>query len=413
MTLLLVLFASYADIFLFRRGIVPVTPAYFLIPLFIILFIVNNNPLNYLSLTRSHSFQFFAGLVVLSIVYATISNAQPDVILTSIVLNIIALILYLCATHFFRIATSNYVGLFLILAFGTLSASLWYDVLIGLPSPTKLVEGSMRKGGFGENPNTAASGLKFLGFALLFFFRKNKVWRIILVILVFASVLLTFSRGGIISMILIILGLSINGWKEEFNLDTKAMLLKLFKAVVILIILYGFLYLALEILKNEIPEIAQGSLGKRIEQFQGKGANSIINEDDTSNVGRSTLFTKYLTTFLENPWGMGTAFAMDSMLNPVGPHNIYLYYSVEYGLIGLFLYLLFLFRYVYIAIKRNLFYPFLFAILMIFEGLISHNTFEERAILLTIAFFDSMLYPFYLNKKEAVSQKDFTLESNS
>ena len=407
LTILLVLFASYADIFLYRRGIVPVTPAYFLIPLFMMLFVVANNPLKYLSLTKSHTFQFFAMIVVLSIIYANISIARPGPIITTMVLSVISLLLYWFAVHFFRTVDKRYLGIFLILAFITLSCSLWYDVLKGLPAPTNLVKGNLRKGGFAENPNTAASGIKFLGFALLFYFRKNKLWRNIFLILTVFSVFLTFSRSGIISVVLMTLALLMNNWEEKFNIKGLDVIKKGMKVIFIFGMLYLLIYSLVDILRSEIPELNEGDAAARIDQLLGKGDQTIINQDDNTQFGRNTLLKRYSRVFFENPEGMGTAFASDPMLNLLNTHNYYLYVGVEYGIFGLFAFLLFLFRCIKIGIKKNSFYYLVLGCLLAFEGLISHGMFEERAIILVIAFFDALIYPFFLPQdNDAVSEME-------
>jgi hypothetical protein len=391
----------------------PVTPAYFLIPLFMVFFVVNSNPKNYLNLTKSHTFQFFTIFVVLSIVYANVSAARPGPIITTMVLSVISLLLYWFATHFFRTVNKKYLGLFLILAFFTLCSSLWYDVLVGLPDPTNLVKGNLRKGGFGENPNTASSGIKFLGFALLFYFRKNKLWRNVFLILTVFSVFLTFSRSGIISVILMTLALLMNNWEVKFNIKGLDVIKKGLKVVFIFGMLYLLIYTLVDILRSEIPELNEGDAANRIDQLLGKGDQTLINRDDNTQYGRNTLLKRYSRVFFENPLGMGTAFASDPMLNLLNTHNYYLYAAVEYGIFGLFAFLLFLFRCVKIGLKKNNFYYLVFGLLLAFEGLISHGMFEERAIILVLAFFDATIYPFFLAKDNEILEGEEPLTSAS
>lgn len=411
LTILLILFASYADIYLYRKGIMPVTPAYFLIPLFMAGFVVMNNPLNYLSLVKTHTFKFFLGLVVLSIVFANVSDARPGVMLTVIVLSIISLLLYTFSTHFFRMSNRFYLGFFLVVAFLTLAGSLWYDTFKGLPVATDLTKGNIRKGGFGENPNTAASGLKFLGLALLFFFRDKLFWRYFFLTLTVASVFLTFSRSGIISILIIIMALTLNNWKPYFNLSAISTLTKGAKAAVLLVLVYAFLFISVDFLQARIPQLREGDIAVRIDQLLGRGDQGVTNSDDNSTYGRNTLRKKYTRKFLDNPVGHGTAFATDPMLNLMGTHNYYLNVAVDYGFIGLLLFLYYLFRCIKIAFQKNQYYHFVLGLLLLFEGLISHGMFEERAILLTLAFFDSFLYPYQLKtKNENVEPNDSLTE---
>ncbi len=394
LTVLLILFASYADIFLYRRGIIPVSPAYFLIPLFFALFFVYNNLLNFLALTRSHTFKFYLALAVLSIVYAIISPANSEIILISIVLYVIGLLLYIFATHHFRTSSRYILGFFLVLAFLTLSGSLWYDTFVGLPLPTKLVLGNIRKGGFGENPNVTASGIKFISLALLFFFRKKVFWRYFFLIITIASVFLTFSRSGVVSVLVIVFALILNNWEATFNITAKSFFTKGIKILLFLSIVYAALYFSMDVLKSQIPEFAEGDIAKRIDQLLGKSDAAILNQDDNSQFGRNSLRKRFTEYVLDNPFGYGTGYASDKTINPVNSHNYYLFIATEYGLLGLVTLLFFIYRCFRLAIRHNQFYYFVLATLLFLEGFISHGMFEERALILTIAFFDSYLYPF-------------------
>ena len=65
--ILLILFASYADIFLFRIGVVPFQPSSFFIPLFLGVCIVKYPVLDYIDLFKSHSFIVFTVILFFSI----------------------------------------------------------------------------------------------------------------------------------------------------------------------------------------------------------------------------------------------------------------------------------------------------------------------------------------------------------
>src|SRR5690606_35544533 len=162
LAILLILFASYADIFLYRVSIVPVPPAEFLIPLFMVLFVLNYPLKDYIDILKSHTFKLLLVTLVLSVIYAVVSKSTTDTIKEIIVLNIITLILYVFALHFFRTENKKTILIVLILGFATLSLSVLYDFFVGLPKYSLELASNVRKGGFGENPNQAASGIKFL-----------------------------------------------------------------------------------------------------------------------------------------------------------------------------------------------------------------------------------------------------------
>lgn len=413
LTGLLILFASYADIFLFRKGYVPVTPAYFLIPLFMASFLITFDPRKYLVLVKTHSFKFFLGLFVLAIVFANISEARPGIMVTVLALSIINLLLVFFATHFFRTSSKFYLVLFLVAAFLTLAGSLWYDILKGLQVATDYNKGSVRKGGFGENANTAASGLKFLGLALLFFFRDKVFWRYFFLAIIVASVFVTFSRSGILSVVIMIVAFTLNDWKPYFNITARATFTKGIKVVFLLVLVYALFFISVGFLQERVPQLREGDIAVRIDQLLGRGTQSVTTSQDDSHIGRNTLRKKYTSIFFENPLGHGTAFASDPMLNLISTHNFYLSMASDYGIFGLMLFLYYLFRCIKLGYKKNQYYYFIFGILLVFEGLISHTMMQERAILLTMAFFDSFLYPYNLTEEtQELPSEEFLSEEN-
>ena len=90
--------------------------------------------------------------------------------------------------QFFRTESKIIVFLSIFLSFVVLSSSVWYDYIVGLPKFTKAAEEMIRKGGFGENPNQAASAMKFLGLCVLVFLQSVKAKRILFIIALLVSV---------------------------------------------------------------------------------------------------------------------------------------------------------------------------------------------------------------------------------
>ncbi|MDB9755497.1 O-antigen ligase family protein [Winogradskyella sp.] len=391
-SIILILFGSFADIFLFKMGIIPVQPSSFLIPFFLVVCAIKYPVIEILEICKSHTFKIFAIFIFFAIVFASISPASSQKIIEEIVLNIITILLYVYMVQFFRTESKFLVSLVCFGAFAVLAISVWYDYFVGLPKFSEAAKAMVRKGGFGENPNQAASALKFLALTILIFLQKKKINRILFIVVMVSSVFMTFSRSGIISvMLILILGTS-NGWVSKFNISPQ----KLFKSLFQMILLFSSLYIALimlvGVLRTEFPELARGAMGDRIDLLLGQSEGSVIAEDVGTGGGRGDLLLKFLDDFKQYPFGYGTAYSSDQRYNPLNTHNIYLFIAVNFGIIALLLYLIYLAKSVSLSFKNNQFYHLIFIVLLMFEGLVTHHLFYNRSILITLAFFDSLIY---------------------
>lgn len=388
---ILILFASFADIFLYKIGLIPFQPSYFLLPLFLVICIIRYAVKDILAICKTHSFKYFCSILLLSIIYAAISPASTDIIIQDIVLNLLTILLYLYIIQFFKYEP-RWLGFFVVFtSFAVLASSVWYDYFVGLPKFSRNIEEMVRKGGFGENPNQAASALKFLALCVLVYLQNSKIKRISFIIVIVASVFITFSRSGMISIILIlILGIS-NNWKKTFNLNPQKLFISSFNMIFLFVGLYIGLVFFAGFLKSQFPELGRGAIGERIDLLLGKGETRISTED-VGTGGRGDLLFKYIDAFKDWPLGYGTGFSADRRYNSMNPHNYYLYIAIDYGFLALLIYFFYLAISVKTSIRRNQFYFLIFMILLIFEGLIADHIYFVRPILICLAFFDSFLY---------------------
>lgn len=390
--LLLVLFSSYADIFLYRIGIVPLQPSSFLIPLFLVICALSYSPKNYLDLFKSHSFKLFAAILFLSIIYSAVSHASNEIRIEKIALNAITLFMYIFTVQFFRAEKRWLIFLVVFLSFLTLAGSVWYDFFIGLPKYSTNLEDMVRKGGFGENPNQASSGIKFLALCVLVFLYKYNTKKIIFIAAMVVSVFLTFSRSGIISVVLILIFGTANSWNTHFKITLPILFKSLFKMAFLFVGLYLGLVFFAGIIKDNFPAFTRGAAGDRLDLLIGKSDSGGISEDMGSGGGRGDLLFKFIDDFIDNPLGYGTGYSSDKRYNPLNTHNYYLYLAVNYGILALILYLVYLWYGFKLSIRRDQFYYLIFIIMLVFEGLISHSIFHERSILICLAFFDSQIF---------------------
>lgn len=391
LALLLILFASYADIFLFRMGLAPAEPAYFFIPLFLLIAAVKYSILDIVDIFKSHTFKFLALVIFLSILFASFSPADAETITTKTTLNIITLFLYVYTVQFFRKEDRKLVILVISLAFISIAGSVIYDFIIGLPITNKKLIDAVRKGGFGENPNQAASAIKFLAFGLLVFLPNHKKMRYTVIVAMAIAVFLTMSRSGILSVILIIIIGTANSWQSKFKITIPNLIKSSFQMIFIFFSLFIGLVLLSGVIKENFPAFTRGEAGKRLDLLTGKSESRSISKD-VSGGGRGNLAIEYLNKFLKKPFGYGTAYTSSRRHNPLNTHNYYLLLAVNYGFIALILYMVYLLVGLNLAIKYDQFYYFIFIILILFEGLISHSIYHERALLISLAFFDSFIY---------------------
>ncbi len=390
--ILLILLASYADIFLFRIGIIPLQPSYFVIPLFLSVCLIKYPLLDYLDILKSHSFKFFLSILIFSIVYAAITKVSTATITTNITLDIITLLIYVFAVHFFRTEKKPLVFAVIFFAFVTLAGSVVYDFIIGLPKYSVKLSEAVRKGGFGENPNQAASGIKFLALATLVFLNRFKTKRMFLIAAMVIAVFLTFSRSGIVSVILILVFGIANNWNTNFTITVPILFKSLFKMALLFSTLYLGLVLLAGVIKDNFPAFTRGAAGDRIDLIIGKSEKGAISEDVGSGGGRGDLMFEYFRKFKAQPFGYGTGYTSEKRFNALNTHNYYLFLAVNYGILALIIYLIYLGFGIKIAIQSDQFYYLIFLSLLIFEGLISHSIYQERALLISLAFFDSLIY---------------------
>jgi len=365
--------------------------------LFFVVCIIKYPILDILDIVKSHTFKLFAALLFLTVVYSAISPVSTDKLITEIVLNIFTLGMYVYVVHFFRTEDKKFVFLVIFIAFAVLALSVWYDYIVGLPKFSKTFEEMQRKGGFGENPNQASSAMKFLALCVLVYLQQSKTKRALFITAMITSIFMTFSRSGIVSVILIIILGTANNWSAKFKISPLSLFQSSFKMIVVFSILYVGLVMFAGVIKSEFPELARGAMGDRIDLLLGQNEGSAISEDIGSG-GRGDILLKFLDKFIKNPLGYGTSYTSDKRVSSHNTHNQYLYYAVNLGFVALLIYLIYLAVSLNLSLKHDQFYYLIFIVLVMFEGFVAHSLFYNRCMLITLAFFDSLIYKKGINQ---------------
>jgi hypothetical protein len=392
-------------------GIVPVEPSGLIIPLFVAVGFVRYSLNDLGDLVRTHTFRMFFWITILAIVYSAFTRAHQMVIITELVLNIITLLMYLVAVQFFRKEDRTLVIATICGGLFVLGGSVLYDFFIGLPNYSMSLAQSVRKGGFGENPNQAASGIKFLALASLVHLTDQKILKNAVIIFMFFAVFMTFSRSGLVSVIFIIMLGAINSWNHRFGKDVAQMIQNSLKLVMLLIGLYMCLLVLAGILRANFPQFTRGDAGKRLDLLTGKVDKRNVGSAAVEG-GRATLLFEYWQRFKQNPLGYGTGYSSDKRANggKLNTHNYYLFLAVNLGFVALLIYVIYVFYNIRVAFKYDQFYYLIFAILFILEGFFTHNLFHERPVVLTLAFFDAQVYNKYL---KPIAVKDIEFKTSS
>lgn len=391
---LLVIFATSLDRYLYNAGLFPLKPAQFFIPLFLFTSVLVYKFDLYLRVIKTHTFRFFLIFFFFSVVFSINSESSYEVIITDIVNKIITLLLYTMAMCFFYKYEGKYVKAFFITSIIVLGLSIWYDIFYGLNH----IIINLRKGGFSGNPNIGASALKFLGFCLVICLKNSKV-RLVLLLFLASTIFITFSRSGLLSLIIMIVLLLVNQWSPKFNVNGWKIITSFFKIVAILSVSYILLYNIADFIQKQIPEFSEGTAARRIDFILGRSNSNDILFLDQGEAGRETVALNFINLFKENPFGYGSGYAGDDQIYTTSPHNYFLTAAVDFGIIGLLALIWFIFIGFKFAIKNNYYYYFIFTVLLFFECFISHDLFTERAIIISLAFID---YKLNLEKEETI-----------
>jgi hypothetical protein len=392
--ILLFIFTTSLDRYLFNSGVIPLEPSKFFIPLFLIISVLSYKYELYLSVFKTHTFKFFLIFFFLSIFFSTISEASFEVVITDIVNKIITLMLFTMAMCFFHKYDIKLTKTLFFISIVVLGLSIWYDTFFGLEF-TKI---GLRKGGFATSPNAASSAIKLLGFCLIINIKNSKS-RLLLLLFIASTIFITFSRSGFLSLLIIIIFLVINQWSPKFNVNAWKLISSSFKIIAIGLVSYFILLNIADILQKQIPEFSEGSAGKRIDLLLGRSNPNDIMFLDQGESGRETVALKFIDLFKDNPFGYGTGYTSDIEINSTNTHNYYLTAAIDFSIIGLLVLIWFLFSGFKFAIKFNYYYYFIFFILLFFECFVSHDLFTHRAIIISLAFMD---YNLNLIKNETI-----------
>ena len=206
-------------------------------------------------------------------------------------------------------------------------------------------------GGFGPNQVATVLGIGMFVLAVRFFISKETIFHrlfdlVLLGILSFRAII-TFSRGGVLTAIIMILGF-IGLYYIKVNLKTKFRI-KLSLLIFMIVILFTWLISSIQ---------TGGFIDKR---YANQDAAGRVKEDVST--GRSDLIAFEFAEFVDNPFlGIGVGKVKEVRLNETGvgaaSHNEISRIVAEHGLLGVFAFLILLITPLVYRIKNksNLFF---------------------------------------------------------
>jgi len=376
-SILIILLISVADIFLFRIGILPGQPSVTIIPLLFILILINKKYIFAMVKANKNSIVFFGGLFVLSLLFAPLSTYQN--LGMSIGLYLLTFLVYLLTFSFFITLEVKTIRFIFLSALLVLAFSMLYDLFF---RASYMARGA----GFAENPNSTALRINFMLVTLLYTLEKKRHKNILLIagmILVF----LTLSRGGMV-MYLVILLLSVSN-ENNRTFIFKKIKTKFLKSVM-RITFIGFLFSSLiGFLVNVVPAFQTITVSSRMNQMTGK--ESLISRRDEGRGGRLELSTKYFDFIIDEPLGYGTGMSSNRDFFHASTHNIYLRLALDFGVLGLSIYLFFIIRGIRLAFKYNSIYYLMFFVMIIICSLFTNTLLENRTFIIVLAALDVMI----------------------
>lgn len=369
------LILSVTDIFLYRKGILFARPSFSVLPLLLVLILLIKGKFK-LYRQSTNSLLFFSLFVILNIVFALPSDFED--IEFNIALSVYSLLIYVAATTFFMDLKAEVIVYIYLSAFALLIGSMLYDVMFNADSV-------VRGAGFAENPNSAAIRINIMIIVLLnaLSSRRNKI---AVLIFGFAAVFITLSRGGLLAFIVILLfAIFEDNGRGEFNRKWFGFS-RLRSVLVTLAVGLFALPVVVSLLAEFIPSFQTDAAKARIGVFDG--STSIVGDVDVEHGGRLYIIENYLELIAKNPLGYGTGMSSHRELFHASTHNMFLRIFIDFGIIGFFLYVVYILRGFLISINvKNRYYMLMFMLVLLFSFL-DNGLLENRTMLTSLAVMD-------------------------
>ncbi|MDF5707610.1 MAG: O-antigen ligase family protein [Nostoc sp. S4] len=237
-----------------------------------------------------------------------------------------------------------------------------------------LVEG--RAAGLYLDPNDCANAL-ILGMILTVDLFPKKL-RIFWILIVGFGVVLTFSRGGIL------------GWIFVVIMMYLTRVISFQKSLLWILVMGMLLFFVIQLGSEWIGN--SSNIYKQLDSTALQRVESIIGGDDvledSSTMERKGVAEKGWEMFLERPifgYGIGSTFDYSITHYSVSTHNMFLLYAAEYGIIGVTILPLAIYAVIHRARGETRKISIVFALFILFASLFSHTVLSLNYYLIPFA----------------------------
>jgi O-antigen ligase len=368
---------SVSDIFLFRIGLLPFEPSKVILPMVFLLVFINKNYWVYFRSIKGPSFSFLLGISLISILFSFFSSHEE----LSYVLGLtfLSLGLYISSFLFFSSLQLWQIKIILFVSFLVLGFSVVYELIFSNNVVT-------RGAGFAENPNSSALRILFLFTILMYLFTRKK-HKILLLGLAIVFIFSTLSRSGMLILLLIFVLFHISNYGEYFNF--LKLRKRLFRTSVFFFFLILGFFNSIDFIVDYVPAFQHRAAMQRIEQIMGR--SEFISDGDESEEGRVAIAKDYFDLFLKQPIGYGTGMSFNRDFYIYSTHNMYLRFLIDFGLIGLSIFLVFMIRHLFLAFRDGDATYISFILIILMGSFFTNTLMENRTFIISLVVLDVLV----------------------
>lgn len=394
-----VLVLSSSDIFLAKKGIIPVDPSVMISGIAAIYTIIYFGSKKFRDNLNKEIENQFPKKIWFYILYALTSilfTLHPGAYFeedgyTSVLLPTFNLILIFFVFYSIVYYKLNFFKYVIIFAFIVSVSSIILEVFI----PGLFSKVSSRSAGLSVNPNASGIRIMILASCLLIFkFKRENLVHSIIIFLSGLSVFFTFSRGSLLIFI-VFLVVYFYFFHKERILKTTLKVSMLIFFLIFFLELVGFSLTKLPIFQSN---------GALVRLNMVTGQSEFVNSDDS----RLKIADEYWKLILENPiLGHGIGSINNHSILPICPHNLYLKIWFEQGFIIFVVYIVFILRTMFrLYFSKDYNYLLLFIVISM-GGLFTHNLFDNRSMIIALGIFF-----FILNRKNQLKDDSIILSKS-
>jgi O-antigen ligase len=267
-----------------------------------------------------------------------------------------------------------------------------YNLFDPLAFRVEAISTAMRPAGFYVDSNKTGCALIF-GMIFCTGLVQSK-YRVYFVSVIGAVILLTFSRGAILSWFIIVIVMS------SQQLVPRRQLLYSLLFLVTIIFCLGLAEESLISLSQQAGNQSYNNIAERLQLFSNPSSLS-----DESSDARFEVARQGWQMFAQHPlFGNGIGSTLELSIG-ISTHNMYLYYMADHGILGTFIVPALVYAVTRKSQGESKQISISFAVLILLWSLFSHTVIEDRFILIMISLMAAMSVTSQLEHKAQLGHK--------